>query len=229
LINRERWSGKIRLVGYVDVFFLICYANNARFEHGIIIYKDEKGIVDTLKRAKKEARELDLVPVGEKEKEHGSDDEDEVLEKTGPKVAKATLAHADDKLAQASNENEDPPKYFRFKQQILDYMVTSVGHDIGLKTKYPVSSVKKYEIKIRKHSDILLRKRIRRAIKQHDTLDLIADAVNSQIISINELAGHVIGHAVMGGVAEDARKKFMAGMTASQRSGTVGLSGDSVM
>ncbi|EOD47289.1 uncharacterized protein LTHEOB_2752 [Neofusicoccum parvum] len=38
LINEERWSGKIRLIGFVDVFFLISYATNDRFEHGIIIY-----------------------------------------------------------------------------------------------------------------------------------------------------------------------------------------------
>ncbi|PTB63090.1 hypothetical protein BBK36DRAFT_1127332 [Trichoderma citrinoviride] len=38
LINNERWPGKIRLVGYIDVFFLMCYSGESRFEHGIIIY-----------------------------------------------------------------------------------------------------------------------------------------------------------------------------------------------
>jgi hypothetical protein len=38
LINGERWTGKIRLVGFIDVFFLIAYTNNSRFEKGIIIY-----------------------------------------------------------------------------------------------------------------------------------------------------------------------------------------------
>jgi hypothetical protein len=37
-INGEQWAGKIRLIGYVDVFFLIAYSANARFEHGIIVY-----------------------------------------------------------------------------------------------------------------------------------------------------------------------------------------------
>ncbi|EHK18456.1 uncharacterized protein TRIVIDRAFT_158843 [Trichoderma virens Gv29-8] len=38
LIDNQRWPGKIRLVGYIDVFFLICYSGEARFEHGIVIY-----------------------------------------------------------------------------------------------------------------------------------------------------------------------------------------------
>lgn len=37
-INGEQWAGKIRLAGFVDVFFLIAYSANARFEHGIIVY-----------------------------------------------------------------------------------------------------------------------------------------------------------------------------------------------
>jgi hypothetical protein len=40
-INGEQWAGKIRLIGFVDVFFLISYSANARFEHGIIVYKDK--------------------------------------------------------------------------------------------------------------------------------------------------------------------------------------------
>ena len=38
LINGTRWDGKIRLVGFVDVFFLLCYSGQSRFEKGIIIY-----------------------------------------------------------------------------------------------------------------------------------------------------------------------------------------------
>lgn len=40
LINGSRWDGKIRLVGFVDVFFLICYSGESRFEKGIIIYSE---------------------------------------------------------------------------------------------------------------------------------------------------------------------------------------------
>lgn len=37
-INGEKWDGKIRLVGFVDVFFLLCYSGESRFEKGIIVY-----------------------------------------------------------------------------------------------------------------------------------------------------------------------------------------------
>jgi hypothetical protein len=40
LINGERWAGKIRLVGFVDSFFLICYSGQSRFEHGIMIHSE---------------------------------------------------------------------------------------------------------------------------------------------------------------------------------------------
>ncbi|KAH8165704.1 hypothetical protein CIB48_g2531 [Xylaria polymorpha] len=42
LINGERWEGKIRLIGFVDVFFLLCYSAEARFEKGIIVYMPER-------------------------------------------------------------------------------------------------------------------------------------------------------------------------------------------
>ncbi|QRD88854.1 hypothetical protein F9C07_10952 [Aspergillus flavus] len=38
-INKEQWPGKIRLIAFVDVFFLISYSANASFEKGIIIYR----------------------------------------------------------------------------------------------------------------------------------------------------------------------------------------------
>jgi len=38
LIDGARWPGKIRLVGFVDVFFLLCYSGTSRFEKGLVIY-----------------------------------------------------------------------------------------------------------------------------------------------------------------------------------------------
>lgn len=37
-INGEQWPGRIRLVGFVDAFFVFAYSSNARFERGIVIY-----------------------------------------------------------------------------------------------------------------------------------------------------------------------------------------------
>ncbi|PWY93567.1 hypothetical protein BO94DRAFT_563946 [Aspergillus sclerotioniger CBS 115572] len=39
-INGKNWSGKVRLIGFVDVFFIISYSGNARFEDGIIVYTE---------------------------------------------------------------------------------------------------------------------------------------------------------------------------------------------
>lgn len=37
-INKQRWSGKIRLIGFIDIVFLICYTSTSRFEKGIVVY-----------------------------------------------------------------------------------------------------------------------------------------------------------------------------------------------
>ncbi|KAK5662387.1 hypothetical protein OQA88_8297 [Cercophora sp. LCS_1] len=65
LIDGERWSGKIRLIGFVDAFFLICYSGTSRFEHGIMIYKDDDIIRTTLKNANVTPQSLSLKPTNE--------------------------------------------------------------------------------------------------------------------------------------------------------------------
>ncbi|RYP69024.1 hypothetical protein DL771_006350 [Monosporascus sp. 5C6A] len=57
LIDDERWTGKIRLFGFVDIFFLICYSGEERFEKGIIIYKDNDSVRIILERARKNTTE----------------------------------------------------------------------------------------------------------------------------------------------------------------------------
>jgi hypothetical protein len=44
LVDGLRWQGKIRLIGFVDVFFLICYSGESRFEKGIIIYSNPSSV-----------------------------------------------------------------------------------------------------------------------------------------------------------------------------------------
>ncbi|KAL7813525.1 hypothetical protein V8C44DRAFT_327012 [Trichoderma aethiopicum] len=71
LINNERWAGKIRLVGYIDVFFLMCYSGESRFEHGIIIYKDDEAIRQLLKQARlrPEDKSIQLECINKEDKE----------------------------------------------------------------------------------------------------------------------------------------------------------------
>ncbi|KAK7708740.1 hypothetical protein SLS57_008958 [Botryosphaeria dothidea] len=60
LINNERWTGKTRLIGFVDVFFLICYSTHDRFERGIIVYKEDDAIRNILDAANRTADQLNL-------------------------------------------------------------------------------------------------------------------------------------------------------------------------
>ncbi|KAL7793757.1 hypothetical protein V8C37DRAFT_377249 [Trichoderma ceciliae] len=71
LIDNERWPGKIRLIGYIDVFFLICYSGESRFEHGIIIYKDDEAIRQLLKSAalKADDKSIQLECINKEENE----------------------------------------------------------------------------------------------------------------------------------------------------------------
>lgn len=65
LIDEERWTGKIRLVGFIDVFFLICYSGKERFEKGLIIYKDNDSVRSTLERAGNSTTEIDKYVVNQ--------------------------------------------------------------------------------------------------------------------------------------------------------------------
>jgi hypothetical protein len=130
-----------------------------------------------------------------------------------------------DSVGKPHDDKKKTPKYYRFEREPMDYIITGVGHDIGLQMKYPKESLIKYKIKIRKHHDPILKKDVKRAIKQHDNLDLMSDFLNLGIIAPAELIGNRVGLVVLGGVAEKATEKFYKSMRGSQRK-TVGLTGD---
>lgn len=52
---------------------------------------------------------------------------------------------------------EVPERYFDFKSGTIDYTITSLGHDVGLKAEYPKSSLKKYVIKLRKSNNKMMK------------------------------------------------------------------------
>jgi len=212
LINGSRWPGKIRLVGFIDVFFLISYSSNSRFENGIIIYKDEESISRILQAARKEPEDVKLKPIKRDQDQAVNDDT-------------ATVS-TDSTVGKTDNDKTKPLRYYDFVREPMDYIITSVGHDIGLQMKYPEESLIKYKIKIRKHHDPVLKKHIKRGIKQHDNLDLISDFFSLGIIAPAELIGHGLGSLAMGGVLEKASRKLIRGMTRSQQNTTVDLTGD---
>ncbi|PVH68826.1 hypothetical protein DL98DRAFT_554688 [Cadophora sp. DSE1049] len=157
-VNGKRWTGRLRLIGFVDLFFLISYSGSSRFHHGIVIYKR--------------------------------------------KVKYSTTSST------------------------VDYVVNSIGHPIGLKTQYNSSSLAQYTIKLGKPQDGLLKRKYKNAIKQHDTLDMIQDAVKLGLVSYAEILGHGLSHIYRGGSTLDVGKGFVGGLGASKERRWAGLSGD---
>ncbi|KAL4728141.1 hypothetical protein ACLX1H_004876 [Fusarium chlamydosporum] len=200
LVDGSRWDGKIRLIGFVDVFFLICYSGESRFEKGIIIYKDDVFIRDILREANVTASELGL----------------EVVNKNEIKAAQ-------DKGREPSLE-----RHFKFHsiKGGLDYTITSLGHEIGVKTRYAKTELKKYEIKIRKGRDFAMKKRIRRGVSQHDLFDLMHDAIRLGIITHAELIGHIVGKAIGGTTMQDVGSKYFEAITGAKSSQNVALAAD---
>jgi len=196
LINGERWAGKVRLVGFVDAFYLICYSGQSRFEHGIVVHKDDDAIRNMLDKAEVNASEIGLSVLNE--------------------------SKADAK------ENPEPKKYFLFESEKggLDYKITSLGHPIGLKTEYPKSCLGRYEIKLRKGRDSVMKKRIKRGVSQHDLFDLMHDAVRLGIITHAELLGVIIGKTYGGTALEDVTSKYFDGLAGGKGSKNLLLSGE---
>ncbi|KAH8812520.1 hypothetical protein F5884DRAFT_312235 [Xylogone sp. PMI_703] len=191
LINGERWSGKVRLIGFVDVFFLISYSANARFEHGIIIYKEDDAIRSILEKTRIQA------------------------EKIGLKI-----------INEAEIKNKKPEKYFSFESGSIDYKIVSLGHEIGMKTEYPKTSLKRYEIKLQKPSDKIAKKRIRRGVNQHTMTQLIEDAMRLGIINHAEFVQQFLGQYVEGTAMDDTFKRYMA--TVARNDSSLSLSNEKV-
>ncbi|AEO68235.1 uncharacterized protein THITE_52270 [Thermothielavioides terrestris NRRL 8126] len=160
MINGKRWAGKVRLVGFVDSFYLICYSGVSRFEHGIVVYK--------------------------------------------------------------------LPRYFNFESVKggLDYRITSLGHPVSLKTKYASSSLQRYDIKLYKGRDTVMKKRIRRGVTQHGLYDQIHDAVRLGIITHAELMGMIIGKTYGGSVLGDVTSKYLDGLAGGKGSKNLALTGE---
>ncbi|KAF5665088.1 hypothetical protein FHETE_6803 [Fusarium heterosporum] len=200
LVDGSRWDGKIRLVGFVDVFFLVCYSGESRFEKGIIIYKDDVFIRNILKDANMTAGDLGLEVVNE----------DEI------------------KAAQDKRKESPLERHFKF-QSIkggLDYTISSLGHEIEVKTRYEKTELKKYEIKIRKGRDSAMKKRICRGVSQHDLFDLMHDAIRLGVITHAELIGHIVGKTIGGTTVEDMGSKYFEALTGARGSQNLALAAD---
>ncbi|KAK4166926.1 hypothetical protein QBC43DRAFT_298111 [Cladorrhinum sp. PSN259] len=201
LINNKRWEGKVRLIGFVDVFLVICYTGESRFEKGILIYKDDDAIRTTLDKAKIKPESIGL-----------------------------KLLNPENPEPENESERKEPKRYFSFDGDKggLDYKISSLGHEIGLKTEYPRKSLMKYDIKIRKGRDRAMRKRIRRGVSQHDLFDLMYDAVRAGIVTHAQLIGTIVGKTVGGSVLEDVSGKYVDAFATAKGSNNLSLSGERV-
>ncbi|KAF4989772.1 hypothetical protein FDECE_14596 [Fusarium decemcellulare] len=132
------------------------------------------------------------------------------------------------KAAEAKGRAPVLERHFKF-QSIrggLDYTITSLGHEIGVKTRYEKTDLKKYEIKIRKGRDFTMKKRIRRGVSQHDLFDLMHDAIRLGIITHAELIGHIVGKTIGGTTMEDVGSKYFEAITGAKGSKNLALAAD---
>jgi len=124
------------------------------------------------------------------------------------------------------SKSEEKVKHPSVTLGTVDYVVTSVGHQIGLKTQYDSSLLKQYEIKLRKPQDAMLKRKYKNAIRHHDTLDMIQEAMKLGVVSYAEILGHGLSHIYRGSSTLDVGKGFVGGLGASKERRWAGLSGD---
>ncbi|KAJ5614072.1 hypothetical protein N7528_007726 [Penicillium herquei] len=228
-INDEQWAGKIRLIGFVDVFFLISYSANARFEHGIIVYKDKLALEELTGIKSKHASEST-------EEEHPEPEEnlDNAEDPNAPKKSeensktKPTDAPAESEGAGDQKDEEITSPEFK-KTSTLS--IKSLGHPIGLRASYPKSWIRPYKVEITKPASWALssiKERIMRGLKPHSTYDLMSDVIRCGIITQGQLAGHIMGVLLAGSRLDDTTKKYLDGLTSGSDAGRQALSNEKI-
>ncbi|KAL7625686.1 hypothetical protein AAE478_004907 [Parahypoxylon ruwenzoriense] len=227
-VNSETWPGKIRLIGFVDVFFIISYSANDRFMRGIIIYKDPTalGVLKKRKEENEKAQEAQKEP----KEQHQEDEKNEQrlgdestnedsTESSQPVGVEDTDVEPDDHYEyyhgssdsefdsdstdedNNNNNNTDPKKeenIFKFKERSV-YTIRSLGHEIFLKAALPTSSIKVYTVEINRPVSWAMSRRMKRALKSHGIGRMMQDAVRCGLITQGQLIGHTMGTLFTGG------------------------------
>ncbi|KAJ6102408.1 hypothetical protein N7486_004835 [Penicillium sp. IBT 16267x] len=244
-INGEQWAGKVRLIGFVDVFFLISYSANARFEHGIIVYKDKLAVEEITghipdsktkaaeksksdqesetKDAKGEHEEPEDLDEAEDEDPNAKSTEAE-SEEAKPKPTDGQASKADQIQDTKPTAEETTPEF----RKTSIYKITSWGHPVGLRATYPKSWIQKYTVEITKPCSWALGKRINRGLKPHSTYDLMNDVIRCGIITQGQLAGHIMGVVLAGSQMDDTTKRVIQGLTSGDGAGRQALSNEKI-
>ncbi|BAE56635.1 unnamed protein product [Aspergillus oryzae RIB40] len=92
----------------------------------------------------------------------------------------------------------EEPDGFKFKKGSV-FVVESLGHEIGMRTTFPTSLVRKYTIEINRPVNWALGRRMNRGLKRHTLTRMVQDVVRCGLITKGQLAGHVVGSLVAGG------------------------------
>ncbi|PKY00023.1 hypothetical protein P168DRAFT_322485 [Aspergillus campestris IBT 28561] len=238
-INGEQWAGKIRLIGFIDVFFLISYSANARFEHGIIVYK-ENGVfeavagykTDRLFSGREESKPTHVLPQVDQntedseisETEEGPDSARHRLPKT-PASHGENSSRINQQKGRPNDGQEDSGGVIEFYRSST-FTTKGLGHQIGLRATYRMSSVREYTVEIVKQCNGALNKRIRRGIKPHSTAELMKDVVRCGIITQGQLAGHIIEVLLAGSRLDDTAKKYLEELKSGNDAGRHFLSNE---
>ncbi|KAF7176476.1 hypothetical protein CNMCM7691_002794 [Aspergillus felis] len=239
-INGEQWAGKIRLIGFVDVFFVISYSANARFEHGIIIYKDKlaleeltgitshpspgtpEGNTNAADHQEPEENIGDLEEAGDQANE-------EVNAEKGLKEGSKATEGQDGQAGQAKDSGDQAevmgaPEF----RKTSTFSIKSLGHPVGLRASYPKSWIRSYKVEITKPGSWGLTKRIMRGLKPHSTYDLMSDVIRCGIITQGQLMGHLMGVVLAGTRLDDTTKKYLEGLTSGRGAGRQALSNEKI-
>ncbi|KAJ5259454.1 hypothetical protein N7478_012435 [Penicillium angulare] len=237
-INGEQWAGKIRLIGFVDVFFLISYSANARFEHGIIVYKDKLALEELTgitSHPSQGVAQGDANAADHHEPEENVEDLEEASDQANSdsnekqdKEEKATEGQdsqaGQDKDTNDQTEGMVAPEF----RKTSTISIKSLGHPVGLRASYPKSWIRSYKVEITKPASSGLTKRILRGLKPHSTYDLMGDVIRCGIISQGQLAGHIMGVVLAGTRLDDTTKKYLQGLTAGDGAGRQSLSNEKI-
>ncbi|KAE8379365.1 hypothetical protein BDV26DRAFT_291387 [Aspergillus bertholletiae] len=214
---KQQWPGKIRLIAFADVFFLISYSANARFEKGIVIYKDDHD-VNTLLGG-------DHPLITESHRLPNASDDNLSLESPG----KSPLVS----VGPQTEDNDGPPtkpltekakdevkKRFNFVNG-GKYSAKGYGHEIGLRYTYRRDELAEYTIEINKPYHRGTRRSIQRGLEEHSILQLLGDDLRSGIIKQGQMTGHLLSKYLANGMLDDVLKKYVDGVASTDRSGSM--------
>ncbi|CAI7618587.1 unnamed protein product [Penicillium bialowiezense] len=240
-INEEQWAGKIRFIGFVDVFFLISYSANARFEHGIIVYKDKLALEELtgIRNAKpnsedrqdeNDADEMTELQEPEEDLTELEAAGDEANADVSSKDAEQSSKDGSEQATQLIDKTQNTSEDIRVPEvrNTSNLSIKSLGHPIGLRASYPKSWIRSYKVEITKPASWALSKRIIRGLKVHSTYDLMNDVIRCGLITQGQLAGHIMGVLLAGSRLDDTTKKYLAGLTSGNDAGRQALSNERV-